>query len=72
MKVTVYTFFKTSSISYEYISGNNRIILTVQQFECMARQYEMMGYIKYMDNNEWVTFRRVEENLDRFMERLSR
>lgn len=66
----VYNFFKVGG-HYEYIKDQKITYLTTKQFDCMANQYKLMGYMKVNDNNMVVSFAKDEKEIENFLKKIS-
>lgn len=69
-KVHAVSFFKVSG-HYEYVTEDNRIVtLSVEMYECFKRQYLLMGYQLFWENDCFVSFSKVLNEIEVFSKKL--
>ena len=71
MEITTYNFFKAGS-RYEYVKDGKQYVFSAEMFECMKRQYLLMGYKIFWETDCFITFTKVRENIENFCARLQK
>ena len=71
-KVHAVSFFKVGG-HYEYVTEDKRIVsLSVEMYECFKRQYLQMGYQLFWENDCFVSFSKVLNEIEVFSEKIQK
>lgn len=69
-KVHAVSFLKVGG-HYEYVTEDKRIVtLSVEMYECLKRQYLMMGYQLFWETDRFVSFSKVLNETEVFLKKL--
>lgn len=69
-EVTSYSFFKVNG-GYETVSNDQHCRFSAEMFECMKRQYLLMGFKVFWENDLFISFSRVENEIEVFSAKLA-
>lgn len=69
-EVKSYSFFKING-GYETYSNGRHCRFSAEMFECMKRQYLMQGFKVFWDNDCFISFSKVLNDIEVFSARLA-
>jgi len=69
-EVTSYSFFKVGG-HYETYHNGVHCVFSAEMFECIKRQYLRMGFNVFWENDCFISFSRIENEIEVFSAKLA-